>query len=350
VTDLTRGRQILFGTSATPRYCPALHVARRGALQKNRVYVDTHIAMGEHLLSRLRGRPPGAIFLRRRATAYRAVSNLIANPDTSFDDQMFALCCLQMAEYALGQAKLQTMHLKAMDDFLNRRGGLDAFCPTQPRDLALMEPMIYINQFIFAYYEVDREESLSISENILSHLRSIRNWVETLTVADAQRCANRICLHEISEFLTKQVTRNLRAVNGDYSACAGTFHAIFNLAITMASLRLTASVASALLTEVQSVISQSGGGEIHPSVVSCIVSQIRGSFLVLPTASSKELSILSACVNCMKAFCCLGPATRLRVGRDLVRCILAVCDFTAAEVLGDLYLEDLCAELLSTGQ
>ncbi|KAK5062858.1 hypothetical protein LTR84_004933 [Exophiala bonariae] len=388
---LTEGRQVLYGTSANPAYCPALHLASRGLLQRSPAYVETHIAMAEHILCGLRSEQVTANFFRRRADAYKTVGDLVLNPGAEFDDQLCGLICLQTAEHTIGRTDLQAVHLKAMHELVERRGGIQFFLRAQRPESALTEPVEYSNQYMFAKIDVQGNNDLlaRAKDDVLGNLRRIRLWtlrIQGLHI-DAtpsaglelqERRAYQSTLTTIKSYMSTIISKYLRKDNTPYHQAASTFNLLFTLCTTLVAYDLGPDPTSQFLLSIQTMMENStdkqstketfGGAEehselsgLHPCTIVCLVSQLRKN-LTKQTRSQTpnspsltsyntidsftlEVFLSSSSIGAMTLFPFLEFGTRLRLCRGLLRSALSVCDMTMGETFGEAELQDLDLEI-----
>ncbi|KIV98276.1 hypothetical protein PV10_01943 [Exophiala mesophila] len=377
----TEGRQILFGTAAVPAYCPALHALSRGILQRSPAYLETHIAIAEHILCTQRSINLTANFFRRRADAYKTVADMILRDDADVDDQLCGLLCLQLAEHATGRPDLQAVHLKAMHQLVHRHGGMKTFFGPNTHTTSMIEPATYATHYTLAKFEALPGEDVfhEIESNFIRHLRQIRVWtlhVQGLEVeaplipapTTQEFSENRSGVIEITAYLQSATDEYLRNSDAPYHQAAGIFYLLFSVCITFAATELDIASTTSFLkslqvamqesfraTDLQSDIARTerpkGGNGLHSYVLAGVIAQLRRRLASIAGHSGtwdgheREVEISEACINTMKIFPSLSYGTRLKLSRGLLRSISVVGQRTLAEYFGDADLDDLHHEL-----
>ncbi|KEF58101.1 uncharacterized protein A1O9_06024 [Exophiala aquamarina CBS 119918] len=388
---LTEGRQVVYGTSAQPAYCPALHLAGRGLLQRSPAYVETHIAMAEHILCGLRSEQVTANFFRRRADAYKTVGDLVLNPEAQFDNQLCGLICLQMAEHTIGRTDLQSVHLRAMHELVERRGGFQFFLQMTHPESALTEPVEYSNQYMLAEFDAHGNQDVlaKAKDDFVDTLRRIRIWtlqiqgLQTDTIALSQlklhdRHQDQPKLTKFKSYLSTITNKYLREATAPHHQAAGTFNLLFTLCNTMVAYDLSPVSTPQFLSSLQTQMEQStnrhstkqslqAGEEdselsnLHPCAVVGLVSHLRKDlkkerrgptpdFLSFSTHDTfdtfpLEVNLSSSSISAMTVFPLLDFGTRLRLSRGFLRSVMATCDLTTVESFGEIELQDLDFEI-----
>lgn len=352
--------------------------------------------MAEHILCTLRSSKVSANFFRRRADAYKTVSDLILNPSAGLDDQLCGLICLQMAEHTIGHTDLQAIHLKAMHQLMERRGGMQFFLSIKDPDTALTEPMFYASQYMFAEFDTLQyvHDLGDIVEDFVDNLRRVVSWslrmqgfdrgsTSTGPLTDNELTENRNTLSMLNQYLSVITNDFLREQDTPYHQAAGVFYLLFNLCVTLADFGLCsqsttqflASLLSAMKESTDTTYTRQSPNEdsrqselsgLHPCVVACLISQFRRkmevqtSAQIPPNISSGgiqrgndsdnfilEVRVSDSTVNAMIIYPLLSAGTRLRLTRGLLRAAMAVGDPTLGESFGDSELQDLEFEISS---
>lgn len=347
--------------------------------------------MAEHILCGLRSEQVTANFFRRRADAYKTVGDLVLDSGAEFDDQLCGLICLQMAEHTIGRTDLQAVHLKAMHELVERRGGIQFFLRMQHPESALTEPVEYSNQYMFAKLDVQGNTDLLVKakDDLLGSLRRIRLWTLRLqglhtdstpsTGLELQeRRTHQSSLATIKSYLSTVINRYLRKDDTPYHQAAGTFNLLFTLCATLVAYDLGPESTSQFLSSIQTMMEKStdrqstrqtsDAGEefselsgLHPCTIVCLISQLRRNLTKeirpqtpnSPTLTSYntidsftlEVFLSNSSIGAMTLFPFLEFGTRLRLCRGLLRSAFSICDLTMGETLGEPELQDLNLEI-----
>jgi len=347
--------------------------------------------MAEHILCGLRSEQVTANFFRRRADAYKTVGELVLNPAAEFDNQLCGLICLQMAEHTIGRTDLQTVHLKAMHELVERRGGLQFFLQMTRPESALTEPTEYANQYMLAVFDAHGNQDLLAKSkaDFVNALRRIRIWtlktqgLETDTITSTQikprdRHMYQSKLSKFKSYLSILTNEYLREDTAPHHQAAGTFNLLFTLCNTMVAYDLGPLSTPQFLSSLQTLMEQStdihstkqpvkAGEEyselfnLHPYAVVGLVSHLRkdvkrerqgpASGFSSPSAHDAsdnfrlEVSLSSSSISAMILFPLLDFGTRLRLSRGFLRSALAICDLTTGESFGETELQDLDIEI-----
>lgn len=347
--------------------------------------------MAEHILGGLRSEPVTASFFRRRADAYKTVGDLVLNPEAEFDDQLCGLICLQMAEHTIGRTDLQAIHLKAMHELVERRGGIQSFLQMKQPDPALTEPVEFSNQYMFANLDVPGNKDLlsKAKEDFVGSLRRIRVWtlqiqgLHASTMSSNQlelqeRRTHQNNLAKLKSYLSTITNKYLRHDDIPYHQTASTFNLLFSLCTTLIAYDLGSESTSHFLSSVQTMMENStdshsteqplNAGEeyselsnLHPCTIVGLVSQLRKTltkemrpqtpnYASLGTHNTVdnftlEVFLSNSSISAMTLFPLLDFGTRLRLSRGLLRSALSICDLTMGETFGDMELQDLDFEI-----
>lgn len=384
-TVLTQGRQRLFGTSANPFYCPALHVVQNGALEKLPVYVETHIAIAEHMLCTSRAAPLSANFFRRRSSAYRAVADLMSNPSASISEKMMSLCFLTVTEHAVGRYDLQRLHLNAMHDLVERHGGMRSIF--QSSDMgSLHMPNYYLTQYIFIEFDSTNINLIDTgaAAPFFSCLSRIRAWTLRRQTMDdlsyvrwrsygEQWVESGRTLEDFRAYLLEGINQHLRDSRTVYKQAAGVFYLLFSLCAHMSEFGMDSSTAERFLLLLQLYMTKSAGSlgsdetsaapatkggifrGLRSSVPICLLSQTIRDLQIESQGykwkmrerdiRDKEVAIAEATASAMKVFPRLSTSTRLRISRALFRSCMVTTEQTLAESFGEEELDDLVYEI-----
>lgn len=347
--------------------------------------------MAEHILCGLRSEQVTANFFRRRADAYKTVGDLVLNPNAEFDNQLCGLMCLQMAEHTIGRTDLQAVHLKAMHELVERRGGLQFFLQMMHPDSALTEPMEYSNQYMFANFDAQGNEELlaKAKDDFVNTLRRIRIWtlriqgLQTDTTTSTQlklhdRRNYQTTLTKFKSYLSTITNKYLRKDSIPHHQKAATFNLLFTLCTTMVAYDLGPVSTPQFLSSLQTMMEQStdthsskqplqAGEEyselsnLHPCAVVGLVSHLRRDLKKemrapipdFPSSNTHEtfnnfameVFLSSSSISAMTLFPLLDFGTRLRLSRGFLRSVMAICDLTIGECFGDLELQDLDVQI-----
>lgn len=350
--------------------------------------------MAEHILCGLRSEQVTANFFRRRADAYKTVGDLVLNPEAEFDNQLCGLICLQMAEHTIGRTDLQTVHLKAMHELVERRGGLQFFLQMRHPESALTEPVEYANQYMLAVFDAHGNQDLlaKAKDDFVDTLRRIRIWtlqiqgLQTDTITSTQiklhdRHTYKAKLTKFKSYLSIITNKYLREDTTPHHQAAGTFNLLFTLCNTMVAYDLGPGSTPQFLSSLQTLMERSTdihstkqplkAGEpyselsnLHPCAVVGLVSHLRkdikkerrGPTPDFPSSSTHdifdnfrlEVILCSSSISAMTLFPLLDFGTRLRLSRGFLRSIMAICDLTIGESFGELELQDLDFEISRT--
>lgn len=372
--DLIEGRYAVFGAKPESDYCPATHVVRRGALTKSPAFVLTHIAVAEYLWSQKCGSDVSAGFFQRRAEAYKEVSRLIQDPNAAFDDQICGLITLQHAEFIVIRSDLQTVHLVAMNEFVERKGGIQCFLDAKSPGLTIIEPKFYTVQFMFAgHHQLANEQLDKISGRFITDFTRIRNWnLKTwrsrgeLEKNDSKQDSGEDCeLRKFGDHLHYLADKHLGNQIEPYFLSAGTFLFLCNMCITLVDLDLKLAQARRFLLSVHKslqLIAQTSY-QLRLAVAALLVPYLRctsqsSNIAVpsfpqalrtnLPNDFNLEVRMCESAVNTMRLFHSLSPESQVYLGRTLLQSLIAVMGFSNEEPLRNFAFEDLRLEFLRT--
>ena len=98
-------------------------------MQTDPMLAKTYILLAESVWSRAVQRTPRPYYYLRRAQMYKTVNDLLSNNQVGLYQQLIVIIYLATVEYANGQHDLVNMHVTAVDNLVESRGGLRAFVP-----------------------------------------------------------------------------------------------------------------------------------------------------------------------------------------------------------------------------
>lgn len=361
-------------------YCPATHVVHRGALARSKAFVQTHIAVAEYLWCMKRGLELTTVFFQRRADAYKEVSRLIQDPNAEFDAQICGLISLQHAECIVVRSDLQTVHLNAMSQFVERKGGIACFLNAKNPDQAVIEPIFYSIQFMFSECQQLNGHVEEIIQQFISDLKYVQKWnhnvmkprsatLKDSTFPSEKDQREQWELRNFNDHIHFLVNEYLGNQNQPYFLAAGIFYFIYSICITLVELKMDLAQARQFLLEIHrslQLITETSYRlrfAVAALLVSYIRCQPRSSYYnnVNSSLSSEnnttdndrkkfnvEVTICESCMNVMYLFPSLSPGTRMQVGKVLLQNLMCVMDLSSDEPFDDLNFEELRLEILRT--
>lgn len=177
-TVLCDGRRLAFGSSAHSVYYRTFFSASE--LQTNSlIHVLVHRLIAESVVRQ--SNEYSTTFHLRRAQAYRAMNDLIANHFISFQEKMSGFIILSILELALGFPDLHFKHVQAMNRYVEEQGDVlllweDTFNPGITPSLP----------WLFGYFMYDdvllrNEEALSRAiEGFKSCIQGVEEWTTSI--------------------------------------------------------------------------------------------------------------------------------------------------------------------------
>ncbi len=312
-------------------------------MQVDPIYVLSHVIIGEMIISRVTQQPLRPHYYSRCAHMYKAMSDLLSDEDATFHRKVWSLIQLAMLERTAQKPKLQAMHMQALDDFIESRGGVTALLSYEERD----DP-VYLNCRLFAAQFVSSEVQIptfrqfeNIKARFLLSLHRIQSWTSMLhgrdtstsqdnpfSNADSLRKLNPITnyLHHLIE---KWLSDNESP--DSFQNNSGAFFCSFSLAMTFVESEASPQAAFDYLHKAQNFMSASTtvqsqlGKELdnlHPAAAAHIFGAVR--LEDFPDGGiAREIKISQALIDAHKAFMLLSDERRIEMTTWLVECVLS---------------------------
>lgn len=316
-------------------------------------------------------------FYRRRSRVYKLVVDMISEPCTNFGLLLEAVMYLHLAEHVLDQSELQVHHLKALNELVELKGGLQSLS----KDDVHAELGCYATHWIVTAFPTIRNSTAAtnLSITLLSLLRRVRAWTQrqrddsTATEKIKGRCK----LTSLREYLWTGIDQYLRDLSAPYPRVAGYFYLLVNLCATMSEWGMSSAEATRFLVLLQEYMKESVDGEtgsaasaqpgneqlhcLPPPFVSPLIPHVAREIAESrPTPDQHtswkhsttkqhrmavEISITEATVKAMKAFALLSALVRLKIAVGLFQCCMVTSDPTRVEPFGERDLTDLACEM-----
>ncbi|KAK6366822.1 hypothetical protein LTS17_010373 [Exophiala oligosperma] len=129
--------------------------------------------MSEAFISNSRQQQSSRIILKHRAASYKTLRESLAEPKTTPGDIIMSFMPMIFADLVLGQTGLQTMHLEALDNYVQGQGGIVPIFLGQCRPR--FSPQYLASQYALAEYRIRDSATLAaLKENLMGSLRLIQ--------------------------------------------------------------------------------------------------------------------------------------------------------------------------------
>ena len=321
-------------------HCPAFDVAR-ALLQVCPIFVMTNILVAESILSQVTHRDLRPQFYSRRAQIYKAVNDLLSDDRASLYHKIIAIMDLALIEYANGRLDIQALHIKAVDQFIESRGGVAMF-RLQAEDIVFgrVSARFYTSQFVRSEVQIPTFRHLKVvKKRFIDSLHRIENWISThrFPVASTDIVAvNHNELDLLIDYLyhlqQQSVVHGEMPTPSPFYKMSGAHFCALSLAMTMVEYNLTSADAFAYLYRAQEYmrrsteVSQHGGEgleKLHPFAAGHIFSHTR-SVVFDDFDDAKELAICQVVVDAQKIFVLLSETRRVELSKFLLENVIVL--------------------------
>ena len=341
--DYNFGRRWLWGTSQNPRHDPVYDLAR-ALIQTSSVIVLTKVILAGSILSRITQRDPQPQYYMRRSQIYKMVNSLLSDDEASFHEKIIAIMALAIVEYASGRSDLQALHIKALDDLIESKGGVNLF-RSRIKNVGLLyvSARFYASQFIRTEVRISTMQQLrAVKRRFIHSLSRIHLWhLSFMSQLPPKNTLDewRDKLRQLTQYLYHLMEASLfkSGTPKSFDKTSGAHFCAFSLVMTLVEYEQSPTLTVDFLDRVQQCllnsteISPQAGKELynlHPFAAAHMFSATRSEAFG-DDNGVKEIKICRAIVDAQKMFVVLSEVRRIEIVTYLVGSILTLTNTIA---------------------
>lgn len=295
----------------------------------NRIYVNTRIALADHMISSSRGLPPSQTYYRRLAQAQQLTREVLADSSAPLDDKLAGPCNLWAVDATVSGQKADLSHLKIVYDLIDINGGTDAFRTMRStQGPPIMQPHTLTTCSVYVPYELDPRAAKTkhIVHCLADNLRAIERWSQHAHKSAGEFRPAPEELTRLRRYLKSVLAECFQDSSIPNPRRANAFYLIFNICFSMTLLQLDGAEAHIFLTAIQEHIPSTctAPAELSPSVLSYQIYRIRAGWYGCTEAEKFEIEcqLGGMLLNAVKAFSSFDFDTKLELCQSLIAIIM----------------------------
>lgn len=351
---LTHGGRRITMPASQDVFDPTIYAASH-LLYADKMYALVHLAMGEWMLCHRRRVVVSALAYFWRAQAYRYMLEILKKAESPFSTKISGLFQLILIEQVFCESNLQVQHLRALDQLLELRGGLQQY-DACAAGFDLNPGVSFVTSF-FAFTEIPLTNSTTF-DSIIGRFSHSLGKLHTLNDFSVTRASTTNPTLDLQIYVERLLYIYLRHPSTPYRQRAGAFGFVFSLAMSLVAYELTEAAIWQFLIRLEQCMQASKGVlSGHPDLL-CPIDSIPCSAMwllgyvrscTLLVQKEKETEISQASVDALRLLSYISTEDSHHLAKSIARSVFGISGKTSS-VFDETKVEGLIRELRSKAQ